>query len=174
MLFVLFLSGCQESSENKNNSLTNFSIYTNIEKGFSIKYPSAWSKYEDPDQMPDGDVLFVSPSNEPTKTGNLMISVIDNVSLTMDEFKEAHIENQNILFSDFGIESERYITLSDLPGYEIGFIFTKDIYTMRQLEVWTINENTLYMLAYQVDQAYYENFTDDIEYIIQSFDILDL
>ncbi|MCJ7571233.1 MAG: hypothetical protein MUO82_05085 [Candidatus Thermoplasmatota archaeon] len=48
--------------------------------------------------MPDVDVLFVSPSNEPTKTGNLMISVIDNVSLTMDEFKEAHIENQNILF----------------------------------------------------------------------------
>ena len=174
MMFVLFLSGCQESSENKNNGLTNFSTYINMEKGFSIKYPSTWSKYENPDQMPDVDVLFVSPSNEPTKTGNLMISVIDNVSLTMDEFKEAHIENQNILHSNFGIEFERNTTLSDLPGYEIGFIFTKDIYTMRQLEVWTINKNTLYLLAHQADQAYYENFTADIEYMIQSFDILDL
>ncbi|MCJ7571234.1 MAG: hypothetical protein MUO82_05090 [Candidatus Thermoplasmatota archaeon] len=42
MLFVLFLSGCQESSENKNIGLTNFSTYTNMEKGFSIKYPSTW------------------------------------------------------------------------------------------------------------------------------------
>ncbi|MCJ7571232.1 MAG: hypothetical protein MUO82_05080 [Candidatus Thermoplasmatota archaeon] len=45
---------------------------------------------------------------------------------------------------------------------------------MRQLEVWTINENTLYLLAHQADQAYYENFTNDIEYMIQSFVILDL
>ena len=67
--------------------------------------------------------------------------------------------------------SEESITLSDLPGYRIIFTFTNDVYTWKQLEVWTISENILYLLVHQVDQASYESFTSDIEHMIASFSI---
>ncbi len=171
IVLVLLVSGCQELSENENDDVSSFSTYANIEKGFSIEYPTTWSKYENPVQVPDVDVLFTSPSNEPTKTGSIMITVLDNVSLTMDEFKGAHVENLSILISDFNIISEKATTLSDFLGYELIFTFTNDMYTWRQLEVWTISENTLYLLVHQADQAYYENFANDIEHMIGSFQI---
>ncbi len=172
ILIVLLLSGCQESSEDENNEASKFSNYTNQEKKFSIKYPSEWSKYENPAEIPDVDVLFVSPSNEPTKTGNLMITAIDNVSMTMDEFKDAHIENLSITVTDFNIASQKTTTLSDFPGYELIFNFTNDIYTWRQQEVWTINKNILYLLVHQSDREGYENFTSDIKNMVESFTIL--
>lgn len=171
IVLVLFVSGCQESSENENDDEPSFSTYENTEKGFSIEYPTTWNKYENPPEVPDVDVLFTSQSNEAIKTGSLMITVLDNISLTMDEFKEAHIENLSVLIPDFNIVSEKVTTLSDLPGYELLFTFTNDMYTWRQLEVWTISENTLYLLVHQADQAYYENFANDIEHMIGSFQI---
>lgn len=173
MMLVVGLSGCEEkSSENGDNNEPSFYTYENVENGVSIEYPTLWNKYENPPEVPDVLVLFSSLSNEPTKTGSLMIAVLDNVSLTMDEFKEAHIENLSLLMPDFELALEESATLSDLSGYKIIFTFTSDTYTWRQLEIWTISENTLYLLVHQADQAYYENFADDIEHMISSFEIL--
>ena len=169
VVLALSISGCQESSENENDHESSFSNYENTEKSFIIEYPKTWNKYENPPEVPDVDVLFTSQSNEPTKTGSLMITVIYNISMTMDEFKEAHIENLSILIPDFDIVSEKNTTLSNLTGYELIFTFTNDIYTWRQLEVWTIHENTLNLIVHQADQAYYESFTDDVEHMIRSF-----
>ena len=90
----------------------------------------------------------------------------------MNEFKEAHIENLSALLPDFELVFEESITLSDLPGYKIIFTFTNDMYTWKQLEVWTISENILYLLVHQADQASYESFTADIEHMIASFSII--
>ena len=173
LLFVL-LSGCGEnSSEKSENNESSFSTYENMEKGISIEYPSTWNKYENPPQVPDVTVLFSSVSSEPTKTGSLMITVLDEVNLLMDEFKEAHIENSSLLLPDFELVAEESTILSGLQGYKIIFTFTSNLYTWRQLEVWTINENILYLLVHQADQAYYENFVEDIEHMISSFEIRD-
>lgn len=172
-LFVCF-SGCQENnSNNEDKNISGFSTYEDIENGFSIEYPATWNKYENPSQVQDVNVLFTSPSNEPTKTGNLMVSVFADVNMTMDDFKNAHVENLSLLLLDYNLISEESITFLGLLGYEITFTFTNDIFTWRQLEVWTIDENTLYLLVHQADQAFYENFADDIEYMILSFKIVE-
>ena len=171
LLFAVCLCGCQESTENQNDRNPEYYLYEDTEQGFSIEYPTIWNTYKNPSQVPGVNVLFTSQSNEPTKTGNLMVSVLDNVSLTMAEFKEAHVENLSLLLPDFELVSENSTTLSGLPGYTIVFTFTNDRYTWRQLEVWTISENILYLLVHQADQAYYENFTDDIQHMIESFSI---
>ncbi|GAI33931.1 unnamed protein product, partial [marine sediment metagenome] len=176
MMLVVGLSGCEEkSSENGDNNEPSFYTYENIENGIRIEYPTLWNKYENPPQVPDVTVLFSSPSSEPTKTGSLMIAVLGNVNLSMDEVKEAHIENLSIqsAYSDFNIIYEDSAVLSGLPAYKIIFTFTQDVYTWRQLEIWTIKDNTLYLLVHQADQAYYENFVDDIEHMISSFEIID-
>ena len=123
--------------------------------------------------MPGVTVLFSYSSNEVIKTGSLTITVIDNANLSMEEFKEAHIENLSLLMPDYELVLEESNTLSNLEGYKIIFTFTNDIYNWRQLEVWTISENTLYLLVHQADQAYYETFEDDIDYMIESFKIVD-
>jgi len=174
VLLFVFLSGCGEkSSEKSENNESSFSTYENMQKGISIEYPSTWNKYENPPQLPGVTVLFSSISSEPTKTGSLTITVLDEVNLSMDEFKEAHIENLSIFYTDFTIIYEDSAMLSDLPAYKIIFTFTQEGYTWRQLEIWTINENILYLLFHQADQAYYENFADDIEHMISSFEIRD-
>jgi len=177
ILLAVGFSGCEEkSSENGDNNEPGFYTYENAEKGISIEYPATWNKwnkYEDPPQAPSVLVLFTSKSEEPTKTGSLMISVIVNDSMTMDWFKPAHIENLSILIPDFNIMYEDSTILSDLPAYKIIFTFTQDLYTWRQLEIWTIKDNTLYLLVHQADQAYYDTFTDIIDQMIESFKIID-
>ena len=61
VVLVLLLSGCQESTEDNNTS--GFSTYENVEKGFSIEYPTTWNKYENPTQAPGVDTLFSSQSS---------------------------------------------------------------------------------------------------------------
>ncbi len=177
LLLAVGLSGCQEkSSENGDNNEPDFYTYENTEKGISIEYPDTWNKYENPQQVPGVLVLFSSPSAEPTKTGNLMISVLDLEGyMDMDWFKDAHIENLSIhpAYSDFNIIYEDSAVLSDLPAYKIIFTFTQEGYTWRQLEIWTIKDNTLYLLMHQSDQAYYDTFTDIIDQMIESFEIVD-
>jgi len=174
ILLTVGFSGCQEkSSENEDNNEPGFYTYENTEKGISIEYPDTWNKYENLPQVPDVLVLFSSPSAEPTKTGSLMISVLIIDSMTMDLFKQAHIENLSILIPDFNIIYEDSAMLSGRPAYKIIFTFTQDMYTWRQLEVWTIKDNTLYLLIHQADQAYYDTFTDIIDQMIESFKIVD-
>lgn len=173
VLVFVFLSGCGEnSSDNSENNEASFSTYENMEKGISIDYPSTWNKYENPPEVPDVTVLFSSASNEPTKTGSLMITVLDEVNMSMDEFKEAHIENSSLLLQDFELITEESTALAGLSGYKIIFTFKSNLYTWRQLEVWTISDDTLYLLVHQADQAYYENFDGDIEHMVSSFKII--
>ncbi len=174
VILGLSLAGCQEeNSSNDNDNISNYSNYENSEIGVEIEYPSTWNKYENPPEVPGVTVLFSSPSNEVIKIGSLMVTVLDEVNLSMEEFKEAHIENLSLLMPDYELILEESNTLSNLDGYKIIFTFTNDIYTWRQLEVWTISENTLYLLVHQADQAYYETFEDDIDYMIESFKIVD-
>jgi len=174
VLLAVGFSGCEEkSSENGNNNEPDFYTYENTEKGVSIEYPDTWNKYENPPQVPDVLALFSSPSAEPTKTGNLMISVLIIDSMTMDLFKQAHIENLSVLLTDLNIIYEDSATLSGLPAYKIIFTFTQDLYTWRQLEIWTIKDNTLYLLVHQSDQANHNEFTDIIDQMIESFKIVD-
>lgn len=176
VLLSVGLSGCEEkSSENGDNNEPDFYTYENTEKGVSIEYPDTWNKYENPQQVPGVLALFSSPSAEPTKTGNLMISVLIIDSMTMDLFKQAHIENLSIqpAYSDFDIIYEDSAVLSGLPAYKIIFTFAHDLYTWRQLEIWTIKDNTLYLLMHQSDQANHNEFTDIIDQMIESFKIID-
>jgi len=176
ILLSVGFSGCEESSENGDNDEPGFYTYENTEKGISIEYPDTWNKYENPQQVPGVLVLFSSPSTEPTKVGSLMISVLDlEGHMGMDWFKQAHIENLSIqpTYSDFNVIYEDSAVLSDLPAYKIIFTFTQEGYTWRQLEIWTIKNNTLYFLMHQSDQAYYDTFTDIIDQMIESFEIID-
>jgi len=174
ILLAVGFSGCEEkTSENGDSNEPGFYTYENTEKGISIEYPDTWNKYENPQQVPDVLALFSSPSTEPTKTGNLMISVLINDSLTMDWFKQAHIENLSIFHTDLTIIYEDSAMLSDLPAYKIIFTFTQEGYTWRQLEIWTIKDNTLYLLLHQADQANHNEFIDIIDQMIESFKIVD-
>ena len=175
ILLAVGFSGCEEkSSENGDNNEPGFYTYENTEKGISIEYPDTWDKYEDPPQAEGVLVLFTSQSAEPTKTGSLMISVLDlDDYMDMDWFKQAHIENLSMVAPDFNIIYEDSAVLSDLPAYKIIFTFTQEGYTWRQLEIWTIKDNTLYLLMHQSDQAYYDTFTDIIDQMIESFEIVD-
>ena len=170
------LSGCtKQTPENGDGNEPAFYTYENTEKGISIDYPATWTKYENPPHAEGVLVLFTSQSEEPTEIGSLMVSVLDLEDyMNMDWFKQAHIENLSIqpAYSDFIIIYEDSAILSYLPAYKIIFTFTQDLYTWRQLEIWTIKDDTLYLLVHQVDQANHNEFTDIIDQMINSFEIL--
>ena len=168
LLGCVFISGCTDQ-----NNETGFYTYENAQRGIIIEYPVTWTKYENPPQIPDVLVLFTSQSEEPTKIGSLMVSVLDLEDyMDMDWFKDAHIENLSKDFTDLNIIFNDSSTLADLQAYKLIFTFTQDVYTWRQLEIWTIKDNTLYLLVHQADQANHNEFTDIIEQMIDSFEIL--
>lgn len=175
LLLAVSLSGCEEkSSENGDSNEPSFYTYENTEKGISMEYPATWIKQENPPQAEEILVLFTSQSGEPTKIGSLMISVLDLEDyMDMDWFKQAHIENLSALLTNFTIVYEDSAVLSGLTAYKIVFTFTQYLYTWRQLEIWTIKDNTLYLLVHQADQANHNEFINIIDQMIESFKVID-
>ncbi|MEF8879002.1 MAG: PsbP-related protein [Candidatus Thermoplasmatota archaeon] len=176
-LFVLTcLSGCTDKGTNGKKEKISFVTYTNEEKGIRIEYPETWQKQENPTYAANVDVLFTSPYNEdPKDAGTLLVSVLVNDSLIkgIDWFKQAHVENLTKALDNFTLISEKNTTLSGESGYHINFTFSQNDQEWCQTETFTINNDTLYLLMYQVKTNRYSIYIDLINQMIESFRMVD-
>ena len=176
---ILLMSGCTEQTtdtgkdNNEEEPESGYYLYEDIQEGFNIEYPVTWMIREDLAEQNNLSVLFMSQSQEQTDIGSFMI-IVEELEGYMEWFKEAHMENlsESPQMPGLTISDENTTTLAGIEAYTILFTFQYDTYTWKQQEIWTIENNTLYLLTFQSDQACYEEFTDIIDYMIASFEIL--
>ena len=169
----IFISGClDQTSENGNNGGDQdavFITYENTQSGISIRYLDTWVKLENP----SSDILVTfMPDEDDVLRGIFNISIFGDDSLDMELFKDMHIENLSYVFTDFNLLYENITVLAGRESYELLFTFRDDENTFERQEIWTIDSDPHYLLTYQVDQAYYADYSDTVEQMIDSFEIV--
>ncbi|MEA3420909.1 MAG: PsbP-related protein [Acidobacteriota bacterium] len=147
-----------------------FFTYENAQYGVRIKYPDNWTKNEN--YVANSIVTFFPDSNDTLK-GRFSVPVLElEESMDMEWFKQAHIENLSLILTDFNITYNASTTLAGFSGYTLIFTFRQGTYTLKQRKIWTIENNTLYLLTYSVDQNLYSDYVSVVEQMVNSFEIL--
>lgn len=169
----IFISGClDQTSENGNNGEDQEAVFITYEdtlRGISIKYLDTWVKLENP----SSDILVTfMPDEDDVLQGIFNISIFGDGFLDMELFRETHIENLGQMLTDFNIIYEDMIELADRESYRLLFTFRDGENTFEGQEIWTVDSDPHYLLTYQVDQTYYADYSDTVEQMVDSFEIV--
>jgi len=148
-----------------------FTTYENAEYSFKIRYPTTWFKQEE--LLSNTIVTFaVDPGILESLSGSLSITVADTGSMSIEAIKDSHIENISMLFTDINISYDDSTTLAGESAYELIYTYRQGVSTIKQREIWTIKDDTLYFLTYIVEEKDYDMYVNNIEQMINSFEIL--
>jgi len=163
----IFISGCLDLM-NGGDQTTAFSTYEN-NKYIVIKYPDTWAKLE----YPSGDVLVTfMPDENNVLMGAFNVSFLAGDSLDMESFKKKHIETLYNMFKDIDISYENSTTLAGRETYTVLFTFSDSGHKFKCLETWTLEKGNVYLLTYQVDITYYDEYISIVEKMVNNFVIL--
>lgn len=164
----IFISGCLDLM-NEGDQTTVFITYESTKYGVIIKYPDTWAKLENP----SGEILVTfMPDEDDVFLGEFNVSVWSGYSLDMESFKKRHIETLKNMFKDFDISYENSTTLAGREAYTLLFTFSDSGHTIKRLETWILeNQRRVYMLAYQADISYYDEYIGIVEKMVDYFEI---
>ncbi|GAI14406.1 unnamed protein product [marine sediment metagenome] len=165
----IFISGCLDLM-NEGDQTNAFITYENTKYGVVIKYPDTWAKLENL----SGDVLVTfMPDEDDVFLGVFNVSVLAGDSLDMESFKKRHIETLKNMFKDkdINISYENSTTLAGREAYTVLFTFIDSGHKFKRLEIWTLEKGTVYLLAYQADVSYYDEYIGIVEKMVDNFEI---
>jgi len=147
-----------------------YNTYENTKYGFRINYPASWSEREK--MLPNTVVTFLKNTDFMGALGGSVSVTVSNAGgYDIDDFKASHIENISLIYTDFNLTYQGNTTLSGEPGYELICTYNQGVYSIIQKEIWTIKDDTLYFLACLVEKQNYDEFEDDFDQMISSFEI---
>ena len=171
LFLCIFITGCTNQTNNGEENVPGFSKYENTDYNFKINYPDTWTKYEN--YLPNSIVTFMAQSGGlGVLNGSLTVTVGDSGSMSMDEIKNSHIENVSQIYTDFNLTSENSTTLSGFTAYKLIITYKQGIYSLKQMEIWTIVNTKLYFLTFIVLDENYDNYITTIDQMINSFQII--
>ena len=162
----IFISGCLEQTS-ENNKL-GFNTYENVLEGIKMEYPASWTKIENPTK----DVLVTfMPNAGDTRRGVFNVTVIVNDSLDLKTYLDIYMKNLDFMFMDYQVLSVDHAYLADGDAYSILLIFIDDEYTFKRWDTWTVRDPILYMLTFQSDITYYDEYLGSVEKMVAHFEI---
>ena len=156
------------------NSERNFISYTNNDYQFDIKYPPGWTRQELNDPITGEIVVFTSPLESDSDLFRekvyLATEYLPSEPITLDEYSQLVLErielaNNSEILSDFTLE------IDGLPARAIVYSRQEKELQLRQMEVFTIKNDRIYLAIYNAQQAKFDKFLDTVEQIIDSWAI---
>lgn len=153
-----------------------FLTYENFDYGFRIKFPRKWETWEDFIGDECITITFNSPDAE--KSG---ASVIvgkrhsgDLRSVTLDQYTTLFLNNLKEApgYKNFSIIESNDTKLANNPAHRI--VYTNDWGpgTFKNMVVYTIKDNALYLIQYTANTDYYLNYIGTAQEMIDSFEII--
>jgi hypothetical protein len=136
-------------------------------KGFTIKYPSDWSK--DVKQSGATDVVFVLPTNNATENLNVQVinlSANDTLSTVTPDIISGI---QNI--SDFKQIDAGNTTFAGNPAYKIVYMATDNGNSLKVTQIWTVKNGKAYFITYKAASNNYDTYASAAQQMIDSFQI---
>ena len=158
-------------------------IYDNPNLGFTLEYPSDWSKEE--------SLTFVSPppssslpsedgSNGTMSTTNLTpesIAVTTEVlvsNITLEEYSESAIGLLESQFPNFTILKSFETTLSGYPAHQIEYTFSLEGVELKNMQIWAIVDNIVYAVTYGGTTEEFDSSLPVFDNLIQSFQVTEM
>jgi len=133
-------------------------------KGFTIMYPSDWTKEEQSTL-----VLFMTPSNN--KTENLNVQVLNlSASDTLATVTNDVTSNaQN--YDNFTQMEATNTTFAGNPAYKIVYTATVNGDQLKLLQTWTVKDGKAYIITYKAAPSNYDTYASAAQQMIDSFKI---
>jgi hypothetical protein len=145
-----------------------FLTYDNSEYGFSIKYPTTWTKNE----IPEG-VNFVGASEVFNVWSFKNLPLFENEKKTLDENVKATIDERMKKQSNFRLEESNDIEFNGLPAHKILFTYTDSKSgPTRAMEVILINGNVRYELYFAASTELFAKSLPTAEQMFDSFELV--
>lgn len=164
----------EDEEDEEEDKLKDYTLYENEKWNFKIYYPNDWEK-EVLSEEADGIMLgFLSPQeNEEDYFAENVIVLAFKPELGAD-FSELVLQSINDLQEDpyMNLVSSSQEMISGYPCYKIIYTETWDSDNLQYLH-YLINANdTWYQILYTAEQATYSKFLEQVETMIDSFEIL--
>jgi hypothetical protein len=148
-------------------------MYENANYGFSINYPSDWTKQE---RTPNGTgyqvaVLFLLPTNNVSENLNIVVDDSLEPSTTLKEQTQANIEQLQQDHPDFKLLESGNTTLAGNPAYKIVYTATVNQKYVKAMQVWTLSNGTYYMITYKTSPSNYDKYIGTAQQMMNSFEL---
>lgn len=158
---------------------TELLMYNNPNLGFTLQYPSDWSKEE--------SLTFISPppssaaaSNETTSSTNLTpesIAVTTEVlfsNITLEEYSQSAIGLLESQFPNFTLLNSFETTLSGYPAHQIEYTYSLNGLELKNMQIWTIADNIAYAVTYGGTIEEFDSSLPVVENLIESFQLIEM
>lgn len=145
------------SSLTPSSMTQNFTTYTDLADGISIKYPSGWEKIEYP---------AVPMSTTGYRVVVNFLAPIVNASDQWREYLMLKVLNQSTVKS---LVPQVNTTLAGNPGYKLVYTNNEESFHLKTLEVWTTIGDHTYLLIYKAEATKYSGYLPIIQRMLDSF-----
>ena len=183
-MHVIYMENNQNNFSNtmhQNNEITeDFSVYKNSTFGIKINYPKNWTIESQKEEYPLTNVaIFYSPENKDYVEVNIYTYDYSNTQInTLAELLNDAIASFTLPpndFPEFKLLRTRITStdkLADMPAYVLeGDYKDPEFGKQMVLEEGMIKDNINYYIRYFASPSQYQNYLDDVETMIQSFEI---
>jgi hypothetical protein len=163
LLASALTAGCTFNVGNTTPSASPTNTYDSA-NGFTIKYPSDWSK----DVRTSGvvDVVFNLPTNNSTENLNVQVWNASDETLSSLTAKTTS-ELQN--FSDFKQIDAGNTTLAGNPAYKVVYTATLNGDLLKVKQIWTVKDGKGYIITYKAAPNNYDAYLSAAQQMMDSF-----
>jgi hypothetical protein len=162
--FLVLAAGC---TSNVGNPTPSAQTNTYDAKGFTIKYPSDWTK--DVPKSGAISVLFRMPTSNPAE--NLNVQVWNRSTNETLSSRTAHLLAAAQSLSNFTEISAGNATLGGNPAYKLVYAATYEGDHLKFTQIWTIKHGKEYVITYKADPKNFETYESTAQQMIDSFRI---
>jgi len=148
---------------------TEYLTYTNAQNGFSISYPSGWTKQEGAGGSVAG---FSSPSSG---MGDIPASVkvlVEDLSanpMGLEQYKNAQLAKKQGL-TKFNLIHDLPFKGTSYNGWKIGYTYEAGS-LMETFEIYALRGTTAYTLTYTTKEDRFASFSQNLDTISKSFQL---
>jgi hypothetical protein len=147
------------------NVTSNLIPYSNPNLGFTLEYPSNWTKQE--------SLAFVSPQggigNRSPEVISITTEVLPTSDFSLDRYSEA-VLGQVELLQGFKLLNSSSTTLAGLPAHKVVYTFTDENQTpLQNLQAWTIKDGIAYLVTYTGTPEEFDSSLSALQSVLDTF-----
>jgi len=148
---------------------SNYLTYTNAQWGFSICYPSSWTKQEN---AGPNVVVFTSPSTGMGDVPAVMRITVDDLSanpMSQEQYKTAQLAKKQGL-ELFNLIYDQAYKGNGFTGWKVAFTGNQG-YLTEWVEVYAVKGTTGYIVSFSSKEDKYANFVVPMDTMFKCFQI---
>lgn len=153
------------------NVTSNLIPYSNPNLGFTLEYPSNWTKQE--------SLAFISPQggigNLSPEVITIGAQVLPTSDFSLDTYTNLSLSQAQESLQDFKLLNSSSTTLAGLPAHMITYSYTEQMGTpLQSLQVWTIKDGIVYTVTYGGTPEEFESSLPVLQSVLDTFRLEDI